>query len=355
MYLEHNVASQIISEIEGCKNTRYALTNIADILCVEYEEVLAIKTAFEDGYTYEAIKLVYDKYHAYEKLNNDAPVLAEFFRMFPSLFKMLTPELTKSSKGLAINSSNNESFKRITVSVLSNIYNLTDNHRSIASLSTFLNLNYDYIKQIRAFNSKSGLNFELANYIMQKWFAQRLRTKSTPSISEFFIELEPTVKKYLNAMELTKLGANKLHLLIFCGLTPNDAREVRKSCGITTAKYDSAEDHETDALYNYLEQTYEHRTEEQLTNNLNTILIELCHSLDAGLPELADKRVKGSYNATFSHLLKLLEYNAMYGAPVNARGKPTVSGILCKAIRELYLAQGLDFGNEDEEVRGVQT
>ena len=349
MTLEQSIASQVISEIEGCKNTVSELTSIADALGVTYKEVLAVKSSFDEGYDYTAIKYVFDQYCTYEKLNNDAPILAEFFKLFPSLLNVLKPQLKTADCHHSQKGDNQKSFRRITTSILSNIYSLTDNHQSVASLSTFLNVKYDYIDQIRQFNAKNGLDFETAKYIMDKWFSQRLRTKATPSISEFFIELEPSVMKYIHAMNLTNLGATKSHLSIFCGLTAKDALVVRKSCGIGTVSYDCSEAHEPDALYEYIEEIYANRTAEQLRGNFNNIMIELCKGLDAGLPlQGFEKQVKGNYNATFSHLLKLLEYNVTYGSPVTTNGRTTATGILCRIIGELYHAQGQYFGEADE-------
>jgi hypothetical protein len=346
---EQSIASQVISEIEGCKNTRHELSRIADVLDVTYEQIAAVKQAFEDGYDYASIKLVYYKYQAYESLNNDAPILAEFFRGFPHFLRVMQPQLERKSALHTEQASSKNSFNRITVSILGGIYNLTDDHQKIANLSTFLNLKYDYVQQLKSFSQNDGLDLALATRIVDKWAAQRLRSKKTPTITEFFIELEPITQKYRQAIELTKLGATKAHLAIFAGIESKDANQVRKTCGITSAIYDSADECEYEAIYNYIEYSYSNRTEQNLRENYQSILIELCHALDAGLPLYgAERQVKGNYNATFSHLLKLLEYNATYGSPIASSGEKTATGVLCEVIGELYQNRGLTFGEPGE-------
>lgn len=348
-FVAKSLTRRVLSEIEMSSTSR-DVAAISNALDVDVNNVKDVKKAFSQGYGYDVIDALFNKYATFQERHNEPVEIAEFLNMFSEL-------LSRTQMEVPINESGNQnsefcyknSLKRIYKSIIASINYSSVSRLDLLSAANCLNVQFEYVEQVAELLDTETST--LANLIIDKWFSAKFSSKKIPTIRQFLSDLSVEFNKYQDAINLTKIGANKEQLLVFTGMSAKDATPVRKSVGITSAVYDQISQGEDVALFDFIEEYYEGQEKRIENIDLIKLLIELSTHLDEGLRLDCGltQLVRGGYNATFAHLIKLLEYNATYGAQYDTSGKRFITAIICERIAKQYESKGKSFATEGIE------
>lgn len=343
------IANTVFTAIEkGCK---IEFQELSDLVDVDYQHICYAKDFFENGYSFHDFKSVFAKYLLLQSKLNELPVLAEFFTALPDLVKTINsvptlPDNIKTQKR------SYPKFEFVANATLSTIYSCLESDSLKLGVATFINAEIEFIQLLKQFYNKYSLDHALCKYIFEKWMIANLKDKKTTSIKLFLANVECITSSFVKASVLLRAGASKEQVYVFANIGSRDATAVRRSLGINKAIYDKYTDEQGDCLFTYIEETFQGQEEYIQESDLSGLLLKLCKALDDGLPQesISDitKLVAGSYNATFSLLLKLLEYNDKYASHYDVSGQRYIFSYIVERIQEQYALKNRAFSDVEK-------